>query len=1204
MASNNNSNSSRLKSLELQGYKTFASKNVFEFAPTITAIVGPNGSGKSNIADAIRWVLGEQSYSLLRGKKTEDMIFSGSETRSRAGMASATIVFDNEEGWLPIDFTEVTVGRRAYRDSVNEYYLNNQKVRLRDVSELLAECGLAHRTYTIIGQGLVDAALSLNPEERRRLFEEAAGISLFRNRKQEALRRLTSTRRNLERVQDILAELRPRLRSLERQAKRATDYGQVKDDLNSVLRIWYGYHWYHLQDLVTEAITSADERKTARDKLRDLQQKAERELLALRSRISSLRGQVQTWNQEVADLHRQREGVERTLAVATERTRWLKDQVSVLEAEISSTGKRRENLMRRLESEKGDVGDRQKELAEAQNSIRLLRPDSGESESPLRDDVPNDVEGIRKDLAVVIAEDARNSTQIEQLNDRNRVLSETLESNAVKLKALQEELNQLSENEARITDLLERARQENLELDSQKSDSEQKLINAKQQKEKISAELIQLQLRRAALDARLELSQVVQRGINETVDIIRKDMKSGDVDGFLGVLDDRVRIRSMYQPAIFAALGEYRSALAFTSLEAIDQAITRIRAGHQFGRVAFLPLSGARVPEDLDTSIFPGVLGSAVEFVEAQEDFQPILRLVLGRTLVVRNLDEARDLSGKLPIDARMVTLDGTVVYPTGQVIMGSGAEELLEGSSINQLEQGLTETNSKIEGFEVQRQQLDEELEELEKHISSFRRTMGELEQKTLDARNKRDKFHLELSHKQGESETLLSEINDFRQEKIEIEEQLASLIKRTSEFESKRAELEDAIHASALLGAGDQSELVIAQAQARYEVSQRVYDGAESRLGELTEQLEDLDSDLEFKKSRHDSIQTDHSNTLEEIAQANVSLSEIEEQIEDARKKIEPEETVLRESEELRTELETDEMRTRAELQDAEREHSRAQILLARRQEELVSLQRRIEDDFGLVAFDFENGVMGQDPLPFEGLVEHLPRVEDVPEETENQVNRLRNQLRRLGAVNPSAKVEYDEVRNRVDFLTTQLEDSHKAEEQIQNVIAELDLLMEREFRKTFDAVAIEFQEAFTHLFGGGSARLSLTDSDDLTQTGIDIEARLPGRREQGLAMLSGGERSLTACSLIFALMKVSPTPFCVLDEVDAMLDDINVVRFREMLQDLSKTTQFVVITHNRMTVQVAEVVYGVTMGSDSASQIISLRLEDAEKVLAGKG
>jgi chromosome segregation protein len=385
---------------------------------------------------------------------------------------------------------------------------------------------------------------------------------------------------------------------------------------------------------------------------------------------------------------------------------------------------------------------------------------------------------------------------------------------------------------------------------------------------------------------------------------------------------------------------------------------------------------------------------------------------------------------------------------------------------------------------------------------------------------------------------------------------------------------------------------------------MSQRVYEGVENRLTDLSEQLQEVEADHEFKASRLDSIQRELSETSEEIAQGEESRSALENQITEAREKIEPEEKALRESEEIRTSLETEEMQNRAGLQNAEREHSRAQIHLARRQEELVSLQRRIEDDFGLVTFDFENGVMGQDPLPFEGLVEHLPRVEEVAEETESQVNRLRNQLRRLGAVNPSAKIEYDEVRNRVDFLTTQTEDSHKAEEQIQNVIAELDLLMEREFRKTFDAVAIEFQHAFTHLFGGGSARLGLTNSEDLTQTGIDIEARLPGRREQGLAMLSGGERSLTASALIFALMKVSPTPFCVLDEVDAMLDDVNVVRFREMLQDLSKNTQFVVITHNRMTVQVAEVVYGVTMGSDSASQIISLRLEDAEKVLAGKG
>jgi chromosome segregation protein len=1204
MASSENHGVSRLKHLELQGYKTFASKNVFEFAPTITAIVGPNGSGKSNIADAIRWVLGEQSYSLLRGKKTEDMIFSGSETRSRAGMASATIVFDNEEGWLPIEFTEVTVGRRAYRDSVNEYFLNNQKVRLRDVSELLAECGLAQRTYTIIGQGLVDAALSLNPEERRRLFEEAAGISLYRSRKEEALRRLDSTRRNLERVQDILAELRPRLRSLERQAKRAVDYGQVKDDLNSVLRIWYGYHWYHLQDQVTEALTSADDCRSTRDKLRDQQQKAESELLEIRSRITSLRGHVQTWTQEISDLHRQREAVERSLAVAAERTRWLNDQGSVLEVEIASTKKRRESLKQRLENEKSEAEDRQKELEEAQSSIRLLRSDESEQDSSATKDIPQDLDGLRKNLTHVIAEEARCITQKEQLNHRQGSLNRILEEQSVKLDSIQETLKQLSENESRITGLLDRAKTERDDLGNQKEESDQQLKDSRQRRENLSSELLHLKIRQAALDARLELTRAAQKDLDETVDIILKGSKAGSIDGFISVLDESIRVRSMYQPAIYAALGEHRTALAFQSVEAIDNAIGSVRESPRRSRVAFLPLSGGRVPSDLDPAAFPGSLGIAVEFVEAEQEFQPILQLILGRTLVVRNVEEARNQSARLPLDARIVTLDGTVIYPTGLVILGSDAENLLETGSIDQLEQNLAETDAKIEALDTQCRDLDQELIEGETHLYTLQNTIDELGQKTHEAQGKKEQYLLELNMKQAEHEAVVNDLEKSRQEQDRIRDQLTLLQKESDEHKTRKIELENALQAAMLLGEGDQSAFVIAQAQTRFEVSQRVYEGVENRLRDLSEQLEEIEADQEFKVSRLDSIRTEHSETSEEITQEKESLSALENRIAEAREKIEPEEKALRESEEIRTTLETEEMRTRADLQNAERDHSRAQILLARRQEELVSLQRRIEDDFGLVTFDFENGVMGQDPLPFEGLVEHLPRVEEVTEETEGQVNRLRNQLRRLGAVNPSAKIEYDEVRNRVDFLTTQMEDSHKAEEQIQNVIAELDLLMEREFRITFDAVAIEFQHAFTHLFGGGSARLGLTNSEDLTQTGIDIEARLPGRREQGLAMLSGGERSLTACALIFALMKVSPTPFCVLDEVDAMLDDINVVRFREMLQDLSKNTQFVVITHNRMTVQAAEVVYGVTMGSDSASQIISLRLEDAEKVLAGKG
>jgi chromosome segregation protein len=371
-----NGGRARLRALDLQGYKTFASKAVFEFAPTITAIVGPNGSGKSNIADSIRWVLGEQSYSLLRGKKTEDMIFAGSEQRARSGMASATITFDNNDGWLPIDFTEVTVSRRAYRSGENEYLLNGQRVRLRDVAELLARCGLGERTYTIIGQGLVDAALSLKAEERRRLFEEAAGIGLYRSRREESLRRLDHTRRNLDRVRDIMAELRPRLRSLERQAKRAQEYDQVRQDLHAALRQWYGHHWYRMLTVVGLAKAQAEAETAAREQLHALENRTSADLNANRARIDALRLEVQRLSQQSSEVFHQRETIGRDLAVAQERLRWVTDQAQSLEAELATRAESDRALEARLTAAREEVAQRKQALSHAELQLRVL---SGEA---------------------------------------------------------------------------------------------------------------------------------------------------------------------------------------------------------------------------------------------------------------------------------------------------------------------------------------------------------------------------------------------------------------------------------------------------------------------------------------------------------------------------------------------------------------------------------------------------------------------------------------------------------------------------------------------------------------------------------------------------------------------------------------------------------------------------------------------------------
>ncbi|MFA9403560.1 MAG: hypothetical protein ACERKY_10925, partial [Anaerolineales bacterium] len=440
----------------------------------------------------------------------------------------------------------------------------------------------------------------------------------------------------------------------------------------------------------------------------------------------------------------------------------------------------------------------------------------------------------------------------------------------------------------------------------------------------------------------------------------------------------------------------------------------------------------------------------------------------------------------------------------------------------------------------------------------------------------------------------TVEDELESVRIDLVETVEQAARVREDRQVIEAK--------HQTALLaldGIGEGSE--VAGIESRLERARVSHDKSQVRVQALMDRRALIERDLNGRQERLNANRGESERLQEQVRVGQEALNNIRANLEELQEQMRPAEEALAAAESSRLEFEAQESEVRLALQAAERAHSQAQIGLARRQEELTSLKRRIEDDFGLVAFEYEEDIPGQEPLPFEGIVERLPRIEELPPEIEKQSRNLRMQLRRMGPVNPEARREYREVNERVEFLTTQVDDLRKAEGQIHEVIAELDVLMEREFRKTFDAVAIAFREAFTRLFGGGSAHLTLTDPDDLTRTGIDIDTRLPGRRTQSLAMLSGGERSLTASALIFALLKVSPTPFCVLDEVDAMLDEANVTRFTDMLAELSQDTQFVLITHNRLTVQAAEVVYGVSMGTDTTSKVIGLKLDELEDELA---
>lgn len=1209
---------SRLKSLELHGYKTFASRTLFEFASTVTAVVGPNGSGKSNIADSLRWVLGEQSYSLLRGKKTEDMIFSGSEQRTRAGMASATVVFDNTDNWLPIDFSEVAITRRAYRDGQNEYLINAQKVRLKDVSELLAQSGLAERTYTVIGQGLVDAALALKAEERRRLFEEAAGIGLHRARREEALRRLETTHRNLDRVQDILAELQPRLRSLERQARRAQEYEQVRADLRVLLRDWYGYHWHHAQKDLRDAREHARREEKALEKSRQEQSALNQKLSALRDQIQGLRARLNSWHRQQAQLHSQRESLSRQLAVIDERMHSMNEQKNNLQSEWSRLEEELGLNQQRLDAAAQEVARLENELQEARDQSEAAFRALQERQAD-RADAEKRLQAARQTLTDLISRQGQLQARITERRSQAERQRLDLEQ---AIKAAANAKDELQRSRDRYQSLLE-ARDQAIQSRQASSDALQVHRERLSEREMARKEALELRSRQAAEMARLraqldvlEQAEAALVGYASGTQVLLKAARQDRLRGAGSALSSNLEVPIELETAIAAALGEYLDAVILNESGGSEQALDILEV--EGSRGVLLPLDSL-VPgspwvlDDAHVGIgAQGVIGLAADLVKATPELRPALDLLLGQTVIVKDRKAARHVfagsnqgSDGLPANLRAVTLRGEVFYANGPILAGQEGKPstLSRPRQKRELQNNIQLTSNKLEEIEAQISRLNSEIESLleqekrfESNLNQARQVLEAAEGECAQQKAQVDQFERQERWQTAQQEKLESEIASSVRESTRLSEELAQLEKDISLAREDLRERSSLLNGLTLDEFQSQAthwetlssviERTLVESKGRRDEGQAMLDRANHALSSAQARLQELEAGLVRLES--------------ERADQRLSENELGSQIDALRQLIEPSEKELDEAEKGQERLQNEEAASRQALSNAEHRHAQARIVLARRQEALEALRRRVEDDFGLVAFEYEEEISGPTPLPLEGMVEQLPRLTRLSPELEENIKRQRAQLRRMGAINPEAQAEYQEVKERFAFMTGQVEDLRKAEIDIRQVISELDSLMQREFRKTFDSVAEEFKAIFTRLFGGGSARLVLTDPDDLTNTGIDIEARLPGRRTQGLSLLSGGERSLTAASLVFALLRVSPTPFCILDEVDAMLDEANVGRFRDLLAELSSNTQFIVVTHNRNTVQVADVIYGVTMGHDSVSQVISLKLDQVGQVV----
>lgn len=1200
----------RLKSLELHGYKTFANRTLFEFAGTVTAIVGPNGSGKSNIADSLRWVLGEQSYSLLRAKKTEDMIFSGSENRPRAGMASATITFDNTENWLPIDFSEVAITRRAYRDGQNEYLINGQRMRLKDVSELLSQSGLAERTYTVIGQGLVDAALSLKAEERRRLFEEAAGIGLHRSRREESLKRLENTRRNLERVQDILSELQPRLRSLERQARRVQEYEQVKTDLQEMLREWYGFHWHRSQNELTRAQEAARIQEVQLKQARKEQQTWDIQLSDLRSKIQESRQTLSNQRRELAELHTRREVISRELAVSGERQHAIRQQQTSLQTQQIHSEKELELLHEQLQSSQTEYERIQTELADSRTQLESAQKELTQRQHE-RDQVESVLRQIRQEIGSlngrqgqIQARIVEKQAQHERANMALQKAEQSLSKAEQEQKDAQAKLAQAKIEEEEAQQAFQKAQ---IELEQHRKRLEE-TENRRRQFDRERANLSATLAKTRAHWEVLVQAESSLTGYASGTRILLEAARKNNLLGAQGALSNHLQVPSEYETAIAAALGEYLDAVVLD--ENPDQALDLLLG--KSGRGVVLPvrdLNSSQMPAQL-TNASDRVLGLAAELVQTSEKIAPVINLLLGQTWIVRDRQTARQVLKDAPLSTRAVTLKGEVFDARGPVHVYANNEASNNQTLLGRNRQ-QKELNQQLDQYQADLSRLDLNIQKTEQAYQSQKTQEQQLTQAQLSARKtlelksssyQQATLHLEQLKRQAgwqreQCDRLRSEISNDENESAKLGVELETLETNLLATREKMRQQNILLETYAL----DELQANLAHWRTLSAVSQKSLDDSQSRTRERQQACERQERNIE--SLRNQTAQFDQ--TYQDLVSEQTKLIEEErflgEKLAQLQAQIDPTESNLSETETRLGGMEKEEAASRQTLNAAEHQNAQARINLARQQEALESLRRRIEDDFGLVAFEYVDQVSGPTPLPLDGMVEQLPRVEKLAVEVEEAIKRQRAQLRRIGAINPEAQSEYREVKDRFDFMNEQVLDLQQAEEDVRQVIAELDQIMEQELLRTFEAVAAEFKDIFTRMFGGGSARLVLTDPEDLTNSGIDIEARLPGRRAQGLSLLSGGERSLTATALIFSLLKVSPTPFCVLDEVDAMLDEANVGRFRDLLRELSVNTQFVIVTHNRNTVQVADVIYGVTMGRDSASQVLSLKLDEVSQVVS---
>ena len=1184
-----------LKSIEVQGFKSFANKILFEFHNGITGIVGPNGSGKSNVADAVRWVLGEQSAKQLRGASMQDVIFAGTENRKPLSYAYVAITMDNSDHQLAVDYEEVTVARRVYRSGESEYLINGSPCRLKDVTELFYDTGIGKEGYSIIGQGQIERILSGKPEERRELFDEAAGIVKYKKRKATAQKKLENERENLVRVNDILSELERQVGPLERQAEKARIFLKKKEELKT-----YDVNMFLMEvERIAGQLGEVGEKYQIADaQLKEANQTYEN----IKVEYEKLEGDMGAMDEEINSL---RDRLNNTTVLKGK----LEGQVNVLKEQIHTAELTEEHLAERLASidrekqerleSKQTYENQRSEEEERLREIRERREQAQETLTQVQEEIRRCTENIEKGKSEIIellnnkasvkARQQRYDTMAEQINIRKAHLTKRLLDRKTEEADLEAELSNCQKELDEVNETITSLKQIALEY-------EEKARDWKRKSQETSQNLEQDLTRYHKEQSRLESLKNIAERYDGYGNSIRKVMEQKAANkGLLGVVSDLIQVEKKYEIAIETALGGSIQNIVTEDEETAKRMIAYLKQ-NRYGRATFLPLTsvdGRGGFKTMDALKEKGVIGLANTLVKTDAKYEGVTAYLLGRVIVAETIDDAIALARKYHYSLRIVTLEGESLSPGGSLSGGAfrnssnllarkrEIEELEQ--SVAALEQKIREEKSRLEDVKTAQALLEEDAETNKAKLQ---------EQYILQ---NTAKIKVERAKEQcGESESVFA---GLKAENSELEKQLQEILENKQEIleeieQAKQRETEIGQENETLSAALEKNTSI--EEQAKQTVSQIQMEEAQ-----IVQRVEFVQTNLKRLEGEIARFEDDRTSLMEEAKEARADAEKKKQDIEEIKKTIFASDDSHSDLEqELKEKQETrEEMSQRYKGFFQKREDVSKQISdLDKEVFRLNSQKEKLEE-----AREYQNNYMWEEyELTLHAAMELRDEQYQDLAGLKKLIAGIKDDIRKLGDVNVNAIEDYKEISERYEFLKTQHDDLIEAEKTLMGIIEDLDTGMRKQFMEKFAEIQKEFDQVFKELFGGGKGSLELVEGEDILECGIRIIAQPPGKKLQNMMQMSGGEKSLTAIALLFAIQNLKPSPFCLLDEIEAALDDSNVNRFAKYLHKLTKNTQFIVITHRRGTMAAADRLYGITMQEKGISTLVSVNLieEDLDK------